>query len=395
MADHPWGLSDQGLEVPRFADYLTLIRDQYEAETGLQLDWGRDTFLGNITALMAQQLDQNAQLLHAVYDAQDPESASGVHLDKLCALTYVTRIPARASTVTLELTGDVGVTVPAGQHVEDNARQRWITDQAVTLIEQEGQGKAQVDAHSEEVGNINADAETITKIITPVAGWLSVTNPQKATAGRERETDSELRQRRKLSLQVQGGSSCAAIRGKLLALDFVKSAEVFDNPSNSTKTIAGVTAPPHTVVVYIYGKNSDGSLQDADQKREVAEVLYTTLSAGVRTAGNDESWAVTTADGAQNVVQWSYSEAVPVDVIVTLTGVNLTSVVVDATTNIIQAHFRALRVGETVHRLPLIVALAKLDGVTGVEVLFDGVDADVDVEPYQVATTGVPTILQG
>ena len=382
MADRPWGLSDQGLEVPRFADYLTLIRDQYEAETGLQIDWGRDTFLGNITALMAQQLDQNAQLLHAVYDAQDPATASGIHLDKLCALTRVIRRQAQPATVELELKGDDGVTVPAGQIVEDQKRQRWITDASVTLTGEPG--VAYVMARSEEVGEVSADAGKINKIITPVAGWLEVTNLQDSTTGRDRESDADLRRRRELSLQVLGGSSCAAIRGKLLGLNFIKSAEVFDNPSNTTTIVAGVEAPPHSVVVYIYGDTTDGTLVDEDNKEKVAELLYNSLSAGVRTAGNDESWTVTTADRAETEVQWSYAEAVDIAVTVNVEGLTDSSVEDDIST-MVDDYFNTLRVGETARRLPLIVAIAKLNGITEVEVRFDNKSEDVEVMPYQVA----------
>ncbi|TXC75258.1 hypothetical protein FRC91_11050 [Bradymonadales bacterium TMQ1] len=178
------------------------------AEGGLHIDRGRNTFPGNITALMAQQLDQNAQLLHAVYDAQDPATASGIHLDKLCALTRVIRQQAQPATVELKLTGDSGVTVPAGQIVEDQKRQRWITDASVTLTGEPG--VAYVMARSEEVGQVSALKNEIKKIITPVAGWLSVDNPEDSTTGRDRESDADLRRRRELSLQVLGGSSCAA-----------------------------------------------------------------------------------------------------------------------------------------------------------------------------------------
>ncbi|RVU42708.1 hypothetical protein EA187_14420 [Lujinxingia sediminis] len=365
------------------------------AEPRLHIDRGRDTFLGNITALMAQQLDQNAQLLHAVYDAQDPATASGIHLDKRCALTRVIRRQAQPATVELKLTGDSGVTVPAGQIVEDTARQRWRTTKAAPLTDDgTGQGVALVAARSEVVGELGAEPGTITKIVTPVAGWLSVTNPQAATRGIDRETDAQLRQRRAFSLQIQGGSSCAVIRGKLLEFSFITSAQVFDNPTNSTRMVAGVEAPPHSAVVYIYGQGIDGALENSTQTEEVAKLLYHALTAGVRTAGNDEKWTVTTADGAQTVVQWSYAEAVTVDVTVEVEGVTAASVSEEVESTV-EKYFESLGVGDTARRLPLIVEIAKIEGITGVEVLFDGQPDDVAVEPYQLAAQSGATVIQG
>ncbi|TXC67598.1 hypothetical protein FRC91_20315 [Bradymonadales bacterium TMQ1] len=176
-----------------------------------------------------------------------------------------------------------------------------------------------------------------------------------------------------------------------MALQYVISAQVFDNPTNSTKTVAGVEAPPHSVVAYIYGQGDDGSLEYDFQKNEVARLLYNALTAGVRTAGNDESWVINSTDDAQTMVQWSYAEAIHIDVTVTIEGVTPLSVS-EAVNDFVKKYFKSLGVGETARRLPLIVGLANLEGVTGVDVLFYGQPHDVEVQPYQIVTFNPPII---
>ena len=51
----------------------------------------------------------------------------------------------------------------------------------------------------------------IDAVVTPVAGWTSVTNAAAANVGQDRESDQDLRARRQASLQVSGASSIAAL----------------------------------------------------------------------------------------------------------------------------------------------------------------------------------------
>ena len=65
-------------------------------------------------------------------------------------------------------------------------------------------------------GVIPAPANSMTEILTQIAGWDSITNPQAGVTGRNIETDAELRLRRASSLRVQGTATVEAIRARLL-----------------------------------------------------------------------------------------------------------------------------------------------------------------------------------
>lgn len=387
-----WGLTDKGLNLPRTADFLRMIREGYEARTGLNIDWEHDTALGTLTAIFAEQLGHLAGVLMAIQDSKDPEKATGHSLDALCNLVGITREPARSSTVTLRLEGHTGTTVPAGKIAEDNNGQRWVLTEEVTLEEDEEadeEASAEVEAEADETGPIDAQAGAIDSIVTPVAGWKSVTNPEKPTMGADRESDAALRRRRRRSLQIVGGSSRGAIRAALLDVEGVASAEVFDNPKSEPRTVTNFEAPPHSVIPYVMGTEPDGSLANEQIKIDVATVLMDRVVAGVVTAGVDEEMTAVTVDGTKTPVRWSTPELVEVDVEIVVEGVD-PEVVEDEVRDRVDDYFDELLVGEDVRRLPILVEIARVEGVTAAEVKLarDGSpeDADVSIESWEFAT---------
>lgn len=88
-------------------------------------------------------------------------------------------------------------------------------------------------------GTIAAPANTLTVILTPVAGWNSLTNPQAGITGRDQETDAELRLRRAQSLHLLGAATVEAITSRLLQeVPGVTSVIVFENVTMTQDPIA-------------------------------------------------------------------------------------------------------------------------------------------------------------
>lgn len=79
-------------------------------------------------------------------------------------------------------------------------------------------------------GPIPVPANTLTQILTPVAGWTSLTNYEAGVTGRNIETDAELRLRRLNSLRISGAATVEAIRARLLQeVAGVTSVTIFEN----------------------------------------------------------------------------------------------------------------------------------------------------------------------
>lgn len=132
-----------------------------------------------------------------------------------------------------------------------------------------------IEFRANNTGRVLALAGTLTDIITPVAGWNSITNFVDGVLGRDLETDSELRIRRLNSLRVAGSGSVEAIRARLRQnVPGVLSAFVFEN--REPYEVNGM--PPHSFEAIVEG----GS--DID----IANTLWNDKPAGIQTHGNIE-----------------------------------------------------------------------------------------------------------
>lgn len=102
-----------------------------------------------------------------------------------------------------------------------------------------------VNFENQENGPIAVPTQTLTEIVTPLAGWASLTNTDPGALGRFVETDAELRLRRLLSLRLLGRGTVEAIRAQLLAAG-ADSATVFENVTMQQEQASFVIASDMT-----------------------------------------------------------------------------------------------------------------------------------------------------
>ena len=383
-----WGLTDDGFTAPRAADLLTLIRDDFEARTGLAVDWDEDLVLGTLTASVAVVLGDLAEGLQGVYDSFDLNGATGLALDNLSQLVGVTRDPATAGSVTLTLTGTSGTVIPAGSLVEGGTADdsvRWSTSEDVTL----SAGTGSVVATCTTVGRLTAEAGTVDKIVTPISGWSAVTNAAAATPGTDRETDTSLRARRAESLSLAGRGSLAALRADLLALDYVQAAVVLENATDADVTTSGVAIDAYGVAVILYP-----STLTTAQKTEVAGILFGQIPAGTPQMGAVTA-TVTKADGATHTMRWAWATTTAVTCEVQVTAFDSGYVLADVETAIeeaVTAYFAGLSVGQAARRLDLFVAIGQIPGVAACVLTLNSSATDVTPNLSVLLTAGTITV---
>jgi len=384
-----WGLNENGINVPTQDEFLTLIRDNLDANDGLAHDYERDTFLGGITLVQAEQNAEAAQTLEAAYDGLDVNNNTGIQQDNTLVLVGLEREPATFSRATVDLTGTTGTFIPRGSIVEgggDEGDARWDTTADVTLAA----GVGEVIVEAELSGAIVALATEISKIVTPVSGWDTVNNPLNAETGDPRESNDTVRARRGASLQVAGSASTNSIRAKVDALNYITSAVCIENDDGAIQVVEGITMNPNSIALVVYPT----TITDA-QKQEVAQVLYENTVSGIETMGTGVVASVTDITGATKTVAYYFATTIPVNVVIVLvleTGFVIGDVDT-AMKEAITAYFGGLAVGDDVTLLDITTLAGGIEGIRGVTSLtLNAVAADVGLTITQLGTEGTVSV---
>ena len=251
------------------------------------------------------------ETLQQAYNSKDPNKATAVDLNVLCALTGTTRGEGTAGTVYLTLSGTAGTLIPAGRRVESVTNgSRWMTEQAFTL---DSTGSATVPAICTTVGVIQADAGTLTRIIDNVGGWVSVTNLTPATVGTDIENDSTLRVKRATAVGRPGNNQIDSMLGELFAVDGVRRVKVYENDTNSASVS---DENPHGLPAHSIAPVIDGGI-DTD----VAMAIYIKKNPGVSLyqAGMPVSETVVSPIYPTNSKLIKFSRPIYVDMVIAIT----------------------------------------------------------------------------
>lgn len=363
-----------GYTAPRLAELREALRDAVRVELGDQVNLDEGTLLGNLVDIVAARMDEMGEGLQGVYDAFDERSATDIYLDNLASLVGLIREAATRSTVVLALTtlGAVPVVVPAGSIVADAEGVQWITAALATIP---AAGSVDVDASPADTGPIPALAGILTEIVTPVAGWDSVTNAAAATEGQDRETDSELRSRRRRSLQIIGAAAPNAIRARVLALAGTDACIVVDNKTDSDVVVGSITLTPHSCAVVVSPNGLSAAV-----KADVAEAIWRTAAAGIATcrmvandagAGGGVTANVIDVVGVTQTVHFSTATDHAVTCSVTVVDGVVPALDADIQAAVV-ACVATLTVGEDPKLLPVYEALGELDGIDDVTALSFG-----------------------
>jgi hypothetical protein len=154
-----------------------------------------------------------------------------------------------------------------------------------------------------ETGNITIPAETFNLESTPISGVSSL-QPEAGINGQDQDTDQDLRIKRDLSLSVGGARTNSAIRSALLATNYVKKAQVYQNRLT--------TPEPITETLDLLG-NSIYAVVLGGYKVDIANSIYRKMSEGIQTNGET---VVTLYDDFKNpiFISFDYAEQIPVAV---------------------------------------------------------------------------------
>ncbi len=274
------GVTPTGFDVATYDEIVDAIETDLHANIDPALELGADTPAGQVIASFSDRLAEAWEALDIAYSAIDPRKAEGFQLDTVGVLRGVKRNPATKGTTTLDLDIDTGTVLPAGVIVavagEDG--NQWVLREAYGPAPGGVVGGIVFD--SAKTGVYNAAPNTITNIVTPVAGWNSATNPSAAIPGAAAESDALYRARQDLALASTGSATVDAIRTAVLAVQGVQECIVYENTSTSPQSFDGVLLGPHSFAVMLYDGPSPAAADDA-----IAQAIWDNKPAGIFSNG--------------------------------------------------------------------------------------------------------------
>jgi uncharacterized phage protein gp47/JayE len=241
-------IGSTGFVLQTLADRLTALNTAVQAIFGPDIDIDPDSIDGETIGIFAEAIANEDLLAQAVYSSFDPAQATGAALSRLVPLNGITRELGSYSLANVTVGGTAGADIPAGSLVGPADRSStWATLEDVTI----GAGStAMVAVQCTTLGPTAAAAGYLTQILTPVYGWLSVTNPSAATVGSLTESDEQLRARRAQAVAGPSQAIIDGIYGAIIDLPGVVAAKLYENEGDTADSNG---LPGHSMDLVVSG----------------------------------------------------------------------------------------------------------------------------------------------
>ena len=238
--------------------------------------YGQDLYLENdsqdyqMISAFALKIYDTYQAIELDYNNRSTKTAIGTALDALVKNNGITRKKASYSTVQLTVTGDPGTGIINGL-VKDTSGNTWALNEYYLIIPPSG--SIQVDATCTKLGDITTNLNTITQIVNPTKGWISVTNTTVPAMGQPIETDEQLRKRQSISVANPSQTVIESTEGAIAAIEGVTRYRVYENDTSFTDS-NGI--PSHSISAVV-----EGGID-----KEIAQAIYLRKGPGCGTHGN-------------------------------------------------------------------------------------------------------------
>lgn len=323
-------IDESGLHIPTYTDILEDLIAREKAIFGNDIYLGIDSMDYQYLSVIALKISDTMQAIQLTYNNRSPATAIGSGLDAIVKVNGIKRKSASYSTCLVVLGGTPGTSITGGI-VADVSGYRWALPSPVYI---ENSGQVIVTAQCETIGAISALPGTITSIVTPTKGWLSVTNSVSAVQGQPVETDAQLRARQSISTDLPSQTLLSGTTAGIASVAGVSRYKVYENDTNTTD-VNGL--PGHSITCVVEG-GLDG---------DIASQIYARKGIGCYTNGTTET-TIKDVYGRNTTIRFYRPTYVPIYVNVSIakkTGYteNMTGLIQNAITD----YLNSLSIGET------------------------------------------------
>lgn len=278
-------------------------------------------FIQELTNLGVEVEAAKSLLYDGLYN---PNVASGIWLDSICAWLDIVRKPATPTVVNCLCTGLSGTIIPINSQILNTNGDVFYNESIITIPVG---GSVTAPFRAALTGEIPSSAGTVNRIIQQLSGWDSVTNPTDGILGDIEQTDLSLRKQRADTLALNSSGGYQSIISACAARPDIASFVLGENYSASTRTVNGVLLNSHSIYLSIYGSISDN---------DVVNILAEKMSDGCGMQGNTTVTLVNT-DYAWNVIDYTFQRAIVTPMQVNVNIANSTSYPVDIVAQIKKA----------------------------------------------------------
>jgi hypothetical protein len=250
------------------AEARQILIDTYGANVNLDPASFNGLLVQNVAIAITQREADQADTVNSM----NPNIATGLQLDAICANLDIDRIPATFSTATCDFTGLPGVSITVGSQVASTAGNIFLVEATLVIA---GGGVVTGSVIAQTAGPVPTTAVTITKILTGISGWDTVNNPLVGTVGKLQQSNAGLKNTRVNRLAIASTGSPQAVKAGAVEMN-PTSSYVTENLTNDVLDIDGIFLNPSSLLLVLEGGGSD---------LDVATMLYQKLSAGCKMAG--------------------------------------------------------------------------------------------------------------
>lgn len=278
-------IGPQGLTIQTLPQIIAQLTAGFQAIYGTDINTAPNSPDGQMILLFAQAKLDTLQLIAAMNSAWDPDNATGVNLDRVCAYNGVQREAGTYTQQSVFLTVVSTGTTIAGRDTSDFpytvADGQGNQYQSLSTITFPAPGTYIVFFQAALLGPVQSAIGSITVPVTIIPGIVGAINTSGPTSvGVNEETDPNLRIRRQFSVSLPSRGYWQGLKGALLDVDGVAYAQVYEN--NGSSTDANGT-PSHSIwcVVDVTGSDTTEIYDD------VANAIYVKRNAGCGLRGSE------------------------------------------------------------------------------------------------------------
>jgi uncharacterized phage protein gp47/JayE len=293
-----YGVTEHGFKRKTYDEILESMKNRAQSLFGDDVNVTSASPLGLFVRLFAWSISLIWAVAEKVYNSTYVDTATNQSLDYVATNLNIERKGPKPSEGEILINGTPGTEIDQGFMVEtdNDSSIRFETKYSPVI---ESGGSVTVPIRAKESGaHTNVPANTITVITNPASGIDSVNNPTETEMGRDRETDTELRDRYYNQLAQNSTDIIQAISSAINDLDGTKQVKPFENDTMSTDDLG---VPPKSVFTVVLGGDD----------QEIAETIYKAKPGGIQAYGGTY---ITVTDIAGNEHQVGFSRPTSKDI---------------------------------------------------------------------------------